>query len=60
MIACMGGRCGSREHCARYHATDWPQQPLERLCGDKEEPEPISARVVAQLWARSHMSLQAA
>lgn len=40
IIQCMGGFCGSRELCAHYYAGKVPgHEPVERLCGEKEEPE---------------------
>jgi hypothetical protein len=31
---CMGGWCPVRATCARYHDTDSPWRPAERLCRD--------------------------
>lgn len=45
MIQCMGGwhrgrPCSSRELCAHYFARmNTGREPVERLCGAKEEPE---------------------
>ena len=41
-IQCMGGWCLSRAKCANYWAPPLAgRTPVERLCGRKEEPEPI-------------------
>lgn len=37
MIACMGGWCKNREKCQHYFAHH--KIIVERLCGEKEEPE---------------------
>ena len=37
---CMGGFCSSRDGCSHYHSK-WRINPVERLCGAKEEPDPI-------------------
>lgn len=41
MIACMGGWCCSRDRCANYYAES--KLMSERLCGEKEEVEPMWA-----------------
>ena len=40
MIPCMGGFCYTRDRCANYYA-DSDIYPVERLCGEVEEPEPL-------------------
>lgn len=43
IIQCLGGWCQSRNRCAHYHADPLHgRAPIERLCGDTEEPEPIT------------------
>lgn len=39
IVACMGGFCQSREMCAHYQLS--ADFPVERLCGEQEEPELI-------------------
>ena len=45
MLQCLGGwyagkACSSRELCAHYFAPKIPgREPVERLCGELEEPE---------------------
>ena len=39
MISCMGGWCKNREKCQHYFANH--KIIVERLCGEKEEPEPL-------------------
>jgi len=44
-VQCLGGFCSSHERCAHYYAMPMPgREPLERICGDKEEPEPLGER----------------
>ena len=42
MISCMGGWCKNREKCQHYFAEH--KIIVERLCGEKEEPEPIKQK----------------
>lgn len=37
MIPCMGGFCLSRGRCPNYYAES-THEPVERLCGEIEEP----------------------
>ena len=45
MVQCMGAWCKAREHCCHYYAMPIPgREPVDRLCGDVEEPEPLGER----------------
>lgn len=46
IVQCMGGWCTKRDKCAHYVAAPINgREPVERLCGDAEEPERL-VRVV--------------
>lgn len=57
MIGCMGGWCGQREKCAHYHAGG--QNPAERLCGEREEPEIMrhDSSDASVLWVAMHAAM---
>lgn len=57
---CQGGFCGSREDCRHYFAASIKgREPANRLCGEEEEPEPLTEREkllkkfpILQTWDR--------
>jgi hypothetical protein len=52
IIQCLGGWCRSRDKCQHYHAEQIVNiNPVERLCGTEEEPEPIKPEAETEVTA---------
>jgi hypothetical protein len=46
IIQCMGGWCKSRDKCLHYViASRSARPPVERLCGQTEDPEHVKAKM---------------
>lgn len=47
ILQCLGGWCRQRQQCQHYFANPLPnREPIERLCGEIEEPELFKPRPV--------------
>ena len=56
LVACMGGWCRKREHCAHFHAID-RSSPSERLCMPGQDgrgmAQPVVIHIPAGGWERT-------